>query len=153
MEQNKSLISAPLSEGVVLEGHILSTRTADAYKGVERATGRAVCIWKLRHPLSTGSDAIGRFLSRMEAIRELGTKVAAVKYFGVEPSGLAYAVMEGLDGRPCFEGKLESREAERRFLECSKLVAAVHKAGQVCGDVCSSSFWQSRSGEIGRAHV
>ena len=147
-EQQNALISAPLAESVILEGHLLSTRTADAYKGLERSTGKPVCIWKLRHPLSMGVDSVQRFLDRLKAIKDIDSGVARIRFYGVEPNGLAYCVMDGLDGHPLLERTTDPGEAERRFLSCAKVISNIHRAGLVCGDLCGSSFWLTRSGEV-----
>ncbi|NDC37901.1 MAG: hypothetical protein EBZ48_07585, partial [Proteobacteria bacterium] len=131
-----------------IESHLLSTRSADASKAIDRERGLGVCLWTLRHPLSHNSESIKRFMSRLASIRDLVPPVSIIDTFGVDPSGIAFAVMPALDGAVVDSGNLEPAEAERRLISCIKLTARLHEAGIVCGDLCSSSFVVGRSGEV-----
>src|SRR5205814_1048454 len=81
-----------------IESHILSTRSADGFKAVERAHGIGVCLWMLRHPLPQNSEAVRRFLSRIAKIKEISPPIVELGAYGVDQTGMAYAVLPSLDG-------------------------------------------------------
>lgn len=137
-----------LSNRFTIESHLLSTRSADASKAIDRERGVGVCLWTLRHPLPHNSDAVQRFMSRMVKMRDLEPAVAAIDTFGIDPSGIAFAVMPTLDGAVVDSGNLEAAEAERRFISALRLIEQLHGVGLVCGDLCSSSFLVGRGGEV-----
>jgi hypothetical protein len=131
-----------------IEGHILSTRTADAHKALDKTRQESVCLWLMRHPLSVGSDAVQRFVKRMESIEDVTPAVSRLKSFGVDKNGIAFAVFPPLDGHAVAAGNIEASEGERRFISCLRYVDKLHKAGIVCGDLCGNSFWVDRGGDV-----
>ena len=148
-DQSRSLhVRGVLSDYFTLEGHIASTRSADAYRAVHKARSASVCLWMLRHPLSTRSDAVARFMDRLRQIQELKSPLCQVLDFGVDSSGMAYAVLPPLDGTPLLGSAQDVTELERRFTACVRLVEKLHSVGVVCGDISPSSFWVSRTGDI-----
>ncbi len=148
-EQGRSLhIRGVLSDYFTLESHLASTRSADAYNAVHKGRETAVCLWMLRHPLSLNSEAVKRFLSRLRSIQELKSHLCQVLEFGVDSSGMAFAVVPALDGSPVNCPSRDLTEVERRFMSCLRLVERLHTAGIVCGDLSTASFWVHRSGDI-----
>ena len=137
-----------IGEYFQIEGHILSTRTADGHKALDKTRQESISLWLMRHPLSVGSDAVQRFLKRMEAIEDITPPVSRLKSFGVDKNGVAFAVFPPLDGHAIGAGNIEASEAERRFVSCLRYVDKLHKSGIVCGDLCGSSFWVDRSGDV-----
>lgn len=137
-----------LASQFTIESHLMSTRSADASKAIDKERGLGVCLWMLRHPLPHNSEAVRRFLTRIARLKEIDPAVTTIERSGVDPSGMAYVVMPAIDGSAISSGNLEVYEAERRFVGCLKLVERIHAAGIVCGDLCASSFLASRDGEI-----
>lgn len=137
-----------VSEYFQIETHILSSRSADAYKAVDRSRNTPVCLWMLRHPLTVNSEAVRRFLARMGSIDQIDPPVADTLAYGVDAEGTAFALFPPLDGFTVVSGNIEPAEAERRFTACLRLVSRLHDVGTACGDLCGSSFWVRRDGEI-----
>ncbi|MCB0332704.1 MAG: hypothetical protein KDD55_04345, partial [Bdellovibrionales bacterium] len=132
----------------VIETHILSTRSADAYKAIDRSRNSPVCLWMLRHPLEVNSDAVRRFLDRMYQIDQIDPPLADTSAYGVDAEGTAFSLFPPLDGYSVVSGNIETHEAERRFISALRHVQRLHDVGIVCGDLCGSSFWVNREGEL-----
>ncbi|MFM1849161.1 MAG: hypothetical protein RL417_2635, partial [Pseudomonadota bacterium] len=141
-------LGAQLADHYLVESHLLSTRSADAYRALERIRGVSLCIWMLRHPLAKRSAAVRRFADRVEKIAAIEPPIIEVVRHGIDASGMAFCVVPALDGHPVLSGNVEIQEAERRFISCVRLVDRLHRAGIVCGDLCGSSFWVDRNGDI-----
>ena len=137
-----------VDEFFFFEGHLLSTRSADAYKAVDKVTKSSVLLWRLRHPLIRNNEAINRFLGRMENICAMDPPIAEIDSYEIDAAGIAFAVMPQLHGQPFGTAKLEASEAERQFISCMRYVARLHEQGIVCGDLGTSSFWVNRSGDV-----
>ncbi|MCB0338659.1 MAG: hypothetical protein KDD53_03595, partial [Bdellovibrionales bacterium] len=137
-----------VEEYFMLESHVLSTRSADAYNAIDRSRNVGVTLWQLRHPLAIDSEAVKRFLTRMNAIDQVEPRVCEMTGYGVDNLGVAFTVFPPLDGSLVAVPGLETAEAERRFLACVSTIARLHAAGIVCGDLCASSFWMSRLGDL-----
>ncbi|MBX7144320.1 MAG: hypothetical protein K1X79_07705 [Oligoflexia bacterium] len=132
----------------VLEGHLMSTRSADAYKAIDKTRGTAVTLWILRHPLPLGSGAVRRFTERLAAIHQITPRVSDLLAYGVDNAGMAFAVFPPLDGVPILAGNLEPAEAERRFIGAARAIDKLHQNGVACGDLCAASFWVDRGGDV-----
>lgn len=131
-----------------VESHLLSTRSADIFKAVDKSRTTPVCLWTLRHPLAKNSNAVQRFLDRMNAIQHVQPPVCDPFSFGVDAAGVAFGVLPTLDGYPIDLELRESFEAERRFISALRLIDRLHQHGIVCGDICAASFWTERSGDV-----
>ena len=142
-----------LSDYFILEGHIASTRSADVYGALDKNHHQGVSLWMLRHPLALNSEAVERFLARIKSIRELTPPVGTILDFGVDSAGMAFVVCPPLDGYPIIGGNKDLTEAERRFAACVRLIDRLHSNQIVCGELCHSSFWVDREGEISLAGV
>lgn len=141
------------TEGLVadyyaLESQMLSTRTADAYKAVDKSNQAAVTVWVLRHPLEVNSPAVRRFLQRMWSLSHVLPPVCDMLAYGVDAAGVAFSVFPSLDGMPFLHGNIEAAEAERRFTSCLRFVDRLHAADIICGDLCPASFWVTRNGDL-----
>src|SRR5690606_2652707 len=79
---------------------------------------------------------------------EISPKVTEMIAYGVDAEGTGFAVFPPLDGHPLTGGNVELSESERRFVAAVKLVDALHQNDLVCGDLCESSFWLGRNGEV-----
>ena len=150
---NDSLEQVLHTEGLVadyyaLESQMLSTRTADAFKAVDKSSQSAVTVWVLRHPLEINSPAVKRFLQRMWSISHIIPPVCDMLAYGVDAAGVAFAVFPTLDGMPFLHGNIEAAEAERRFTSCLRFVERMHAADIICGDLCPASFWVTRNGDL-----
>ncbi len=141
-------IGSQLADLYIIESHLLSTRAADAYRALDRNRGVPLCIWMLRHPLAMKSPAVSRFDDRIRRMAALQPTMLEVVRHGIDASGMAFCVIPALDGHPVVSGNVELQEAERRFISCARLVERIHRAGLVCGDLCGSSFWVDRNGDI-----
>jgi len=131
-----------------LEGHVLSTRSADIYRAIDKSKKQSVSVWMLRHPLPTSSEVVDRFFKRMESIYRIEPPVSEMQAYGVDAEGVAFAVFPALDGHSVLEGNIEKAEAERRLTACMRLVGVLHSNGIVCGDICGASFWVDRNGQL-----
>ncbi len=140
--------SGTIDEYFFIEGHLLSTRTSDAYKAIDKFSKASVLLWRLRHPLDSKSGGIGRFLARMKILTSITPAVADIESYEVDANGVAFAVLPQLHGQALSAVKLEVTEAERQFVSCLRLVAQLHEQGVVCGDLCPASFWLDRSGDL-----
>ena len=147
-------VNQPLhTEGTVadyftIENHTLSTRSADAYKAIDKSRNAPILLWVLRHPLAVNSEAVRRYLSRMYSISHCEPAVSSITSYGVDATGTAFAIFPKLDGYRIESGNIEPAEAERRFTAALRLASNLHSNGIVCGDICQSSFWVNRSGDV-----
>lgn len=141
-------LQSSVQDYFVIKNHILSTRTADAYNAVDKSRNQNICLWLLRHPFKIGSESARRFLVRMRAVSECKPAVCRLTGYGVDVAGVGFAVLDSLDGASIVEGNVGANEAERRFMECLRLIATLHSHSIVCGDICGSSFWLRRSSDI-----
>ncbi|WKZ56437.1 MAG: hypothetical protein QY326_06805 [Bdellovibrionota bacterium] len=141
------------TEGVVndyylIESHLLSTRSADAYSAIDKSRKVGVMLWMLRHPLARSSEAAERFLRRMQTIETIEPLVCEMVAYGIDAAGIGFAVFPRMDGFSVVSGNIEVHEAERRFMWALRLIDRMHLAGVVCGDLCGSSFWVERGGDL-----
>jgi serine/threonine protein kinase len=141
--------SVPLSALFTFEKHVTSTRTADLYAAIDTSSKVSVSVWKLRHPLSLRSDAVQRFCDRLEVLVQLSPPVTILSDYGIDSEGIAFVVTPLVDGVPLVSSqKLDLAEGERRFTSALRLIASLHDAGLVCGDLCEGSFWINRRGNV-----
>jgi hypothetical protein len=131
-----------------VESHLLSTRSADAFAAQDRSRGSRITLWLMRHPFALNSEGVKRFLKRQQVISSLEPKAADMLGYGVDNQGTAFAVFPPLDGYVIVAGNIESAEAERRFMACLNLISRFHQEDIVCGDICGSSFWVDRTGDL-----
>lgn len=147
-QQSSMHTEGVVSDYFVIETHVLSTRSANAYKAVDRSRNAPICLWMLRFPLAVNSDAVKRYLERMRTIDQVDPAPTDMLAYGVDAQGVAFALYPPLDGHICTAGNIEAAEAERRFMSCLQMVARLHESRVVCGDLCASSFWTKRDGSI-----
>ena len=141
-------ISGVIGDYFALENHTLSTRSADGYKATDKDAAKPVLLWMLRHPLAINSNAVQRFHQRMAAMAAIDPPVCQILKYGVDSSGVAFAVLPAISGQAITAGNLDPLEAERRFLAAIRLLDRVHRSGIVCGDLCGGSFWVDRGGDV-----
>lgn len=137
-----------ISDYFVVEAHLLSTRTADAYRAVDKSRQEPITLWMLRHPLALNSDAVKRFLTRMRQISDISPAVSEMSAYGVDKAGVAFAVLPAMDGSAIVQLNLDMAEGERRYTSCLRFVDRLHRAGVACGDLCGFSFWVVRGGDV-----
>ena len=148
-ESNQRLhTEGAVADYFTIENHSLSTRSADAYKAIDRSRNVPILLWVLKHPLALNSEAVRRFLSRVYSISSINPPISQVTSYGVDSGGTAFSVFPKLDGYSIESGNIGVAEAERRFTAAARLIATLHSNGVVCGDLCSSSFWVNRSGDV-----
>ena len=141
-------IAGVIGDYFALENHTLSTRSADGYKATDKEAAKPVLLWMLRHPLAINSNAVQRFHQRMAAMAAIDPPVCQILKYGVDSSGVAFAVLPAISGQAITAGNLDPLEAERRFLAAIRLLDRVHRSGIVCGDLCGGSFWVDRGGDV-----
>lgn len=148
-QQTQSLHTpGAVADYFTIEGHLMSTRSSDAYKAIDKSRGQSICLWILRHPLARNSDAVRRFLSRLTSIKQISPPITDMLSFGVDSAGMAFSVFGPLDGHVIDAGNIELAEAERRFTAAVRIIGKLHANGIVCGDLCGASFWVDRPGDI-----
>lgn len=138
----------PIASYFAIENHLLGTRTADLYKAIDLSSNQPFCLWLFKQALPLNSDAVEAFLERVALFEQIEPTVADLLSFGVDSSGVPFAVFPNLDGQVISDGNLEAAEVERRLISALHLLVRVHQAGLVLGDICSSSFWLDRQGSI-----
>lgn len=148
MSGSTELNQSSIGSMFTLEAHLASTRSADLHRAYSKADGDRVGLWILRQPLAANSPAARRFINRLELLSQPGSSVTAVRSFGVDPAGVAYAVVRLPSGEPLTGAALDAKEAERRFGQCLRIIDVLHRAGLVCGDICDGSFWLTRDGNV-----
>lgn len=141
-------VSSVVGELFTVESQLCSTRTADLFKAFDRERGRPVAVWMLRAQFDTDSPKIIEFTNRLGKLSLQGSQVARILTAGVDPTGVVFSVISPVDGYPLTGGNLDAVEAERRFLAACKVVEQLHLSGISCGDICSSSFWVGRNGDV-----
>lgn len=137
-----------ISEYFVLEAQMLSTRTADLYKALDKSRGTHISLWVYRQPLALNSPVARQFLSRMASLQRLEGISGNILSYGIDSIGVPFCVFPNLNGHSILQGNIEIAEADRRFISCLRLLEKLHSAGIVCGDITGSSFWVERSGDI-----
>ena len=148
-------VKGVVSDYFALEAHLMSTRTADFHKAVDRSRDEPVALWVMRHALPLHTETADRFLARLAALQQIPSIGQNLLNFAIDSSGIGFAAFRPLDGTGLIVspstaqgGRAALAEAERRFIACARSVEAVHQAGLVCGDLCNSCFWVDRAGEI-----
>ncbi len=139
--------SGSVDDYFVIEGFFLSTRCADAFKALDRASKESVSLWKLRESLPVNSDAVRRFLNRLALIGDMDPPLCSMLSYGVDASGVGFAIFPALLGRPFGERGVDKLENERLFGSAVRKIAALHSRDILCGDICGASFWIDRVGE------
>ena len=132
----------------LIESLILSTRTADAFKAIDRGNQSRITIWKLRTQLPVNSDSVRRFISRLSVIGDFDPPVCSMTSFGVDAAGVGFAVFPVLSGRPILDGRPEPLDAERKLIAVLRILEQLHQRNIVCGDLSGNSFWMDRSGDV-----
>ena len=135
-----------LSHYFSVESHLLSGPWADAYKAIEKASGKPVCLWMFRSRLQDRTGADDAFLERIALLSDEVGQQASILRYGVDSSGVAFATIPSLDGRNYVGGTLDVVEAERRFLSALRIIEQIHKRGMILGDITENSFFIDRAG-------
>jgi hypothetical protein len=140
-----SRLAGPVTDYFVIESHVTSTRTADAYKALDKLKRQSVGLWITRQPLRPDvEEAFASRLQRLASVSGIGDILSC----GVDSDGTGFIVSPVFDGQPLTFGEPESAELERRFLSCLRVVERIHAAGVVCGDLCLESFLLGRGGQV-----
>jgi hypothetical protein len=140
--------SVIISKTVSLDTHRASTRTADLYLARDSRFSGKVFIWLLRHSFSFDTNAIQRFVRRIETIKTLVGQSIAILDSGVDSEGVAYVEFQELSGSLLEEKRVQPREAERLFQKAVETIAGIHSQNLVCGDISGSSFWVTTEGTL-----
>lgn len=146
-------LDVSVAEWFSIDTHISSTRTADLFKAYDRDLGRGIGLWLLRTPFEEETPELKKSLERLRKFVTHGVKTPSLISSGTDAHGILFCCINALDGTPVAIPNLETVEAERRFVAVLKIMQHVHELGIVCGDICSSSFWLTRGGEVHLAAV
>jgi hypothetical protein len=120
---------------------LVSTRSADLFRGTRIEGGQEVFIWLLRHTIQLGSKAADRFNNRMEIIKSLDPVPVPILEHGVDEGGIAFAVIGHIEGGPLAVAHYDKQQLEWLVQECVRWVGLLHSKGLVCGDLTQASFW------------
>lgn len=153
MSEESTHTAGVISDYFALEGHLMATRSADAYKAIDKTRGQSITLWVMRYALPAGSEAAVRFLARMEKLDALKPRISKLSAYGIDAEGIPFSVFPPFDGHAILQGNVEAVEAERRFIAAVRLTDRLHAAGITAGDLCGSSFWVDRVGDIGLVGV
>lgn len=145
VENNRTDLSVPIEERFTLEARLAFSLSGQVFKAIDRASSGSVALWISRQPLSP--DAIDRFLRRAGEICSLAGQPEAIA-FGLDLMQRGWVSFRIFSGRHILEGRVDGREAERRWLGCARAIERMHRAGLACGDVCLESFLLSSDGEV-----
>lgn len=144
-EGKRADLSVPIEERFTLEARLAYSLSGQVFKAIDRASRTSVAIWISRRPLSP--DAVDSFLRRVEQLCSVSGQ-PQVLAFGLDPMRHGWFSLRLFSGRHILEGRVDRREAERRWLGCVRAIERMHKAGIACGDVCLESFLLTSSGEV-----
>jgi serine/threonine protein kinase/AmiR/NasT family two-component response regulator len=146
-----------LDRGYRIGPKIGSGGFAVVYRG-EAADGRAVAIKVLRP--QPGEERPNQNRMRVEALSSIRIRhPSAVTVFdgGVTPSGIAYLVMELLQGRTLAEelanGPFSVERAARIFLPVCEALAEAHSAGVIHRDVKPANIFLHRSNDVEQVKI
>lgn len=129
--------------------HLYSTRTAECFEAIEKASGENVHLWLLRFPLSVHAEDAARFVRRLKRISELeNLAIPPFQGFGVDGSGAAYLVTDAINGRRVIDSSDNIGELQMRFLDVLRAVAALHADGMFLGDLSEDSFLVDQGGRV-----
>lgn len=137
-----------VSDYFVLETLLLSTRTADLYKALDKSRGAHISLWVGKGSLGINSGAAREFIDRMAILQRIEPPVSKILSFGVDSTGVPFSVFPNLDGYGILQGNLEGAESSRRFMSALRIVERLHSINLFCGDLCAGSFWVERTGEL-----
>ncbi len=128
--------------------HLYSTRTSEAYDAVDKNTRDRVLLWTLRFPLSLDSNTPAEYVKRLDQIGQVKGPYPRLLRYGVDTRGVAFAAMEYIRGRSLLEQSFTPKTLERTFVEILQVVAPLHKAGIVLGDISLDSFALDERGRV-----
>lgn len=141
----RSDLLVPIEQHFTLESRIAYSLQGQVFKAVDRNAHAGVALWISRKSLS--EEETDRFLQRAERIVSVGAQPEVIA-FGLDPMRQGWVSFRLLSGRRVLEGRVESLEAERRWLGCVRAVERFHKAGLACGDICQDTFILTASGDV-----
>ena len=124
-----------------ITGKIAEGGMGVVYRAQHELIGKAAAVKVLLPELSSNHDIVNRFFTEARAataVRHPG--IVEVFDFGYMPSGMAYIVMELLDGEPlsrrlATRGRIEEREALILIRGVASALAAAHAKGIVHRDL------------------
>src|SRR5262245_47204238 len=124
----------------------------EVYRARDTKLGRDVAVKVLPATLSASPDALARFEREARAIAALShPNILAIHDFGSD-SGVAYAVMELLDGESLRQrltgGALRPLKAIEYGIQIARGLAAAHARGIVHRDLKPENIWVTRDGHL-----
>lgn len=144
-EGRRTDLTVPIEERFTLESRLAYSLSGQLFKAIDRSSRGSVALWISRLPLP--SAGVDRFLRRAEQLFALPGQPEALA-FGLDPMRHGWVAFRIFSGRHILEGRVDRREAERRWLGCVRAVERMHKMGLACGDVCLESFLLTSGGEV-----
>ncbi len=145
-----------LADRYRLESQIGSGSFGTVFKGRHLELDRPVAVKVLQTSVATNSDALARFRREgISACRIKHPNAVVVLDFGVTPGGVAYLVMELLEGRSLFdelaeEGVLTPQRTADIIIPVCSVLAETHAAGVIHRDIKPSNIFLERTarGEV-----
>ena len=137
-----------LSQRYDVKEHLYATRTSEAFRAVEKATGEFVVLWVLRHPLAQNSDSPEIFRNRVERLTTLSLACAQIRSYGIDSSGKPFVATDYVQGMKFSEVPCNSANVGKYFCSAIDIVARIHKAGLNLGDICEDSFIITPDGSV-----
>jgi len=157
----------PLSPGLIEPGMVLAERYrlespigsgsfGTVFKGRHLELDRPVAVKVLQQSVAANPDALERFRREgISACRVKHPNAVAVLDFGVLPGGVAYLVMELLEGHSLFaelesQGVLTPQRTADVIIPVCSVLAEAHAAGVVHRDIKPSNIFLQRTirGEV-----
>ncbi|MGE3372920.1 MAG: response regulator [Vicinamibacteria bacterium] len=145
-----------LADRYRLESRIGAGAFGTVYRAIHLELDAPVAVKVLQAGMDTAPDALARFRREgISACRVRHPNAVSVLDFGITPSGVAYLVMELLDGHSLLEELLRKRtlppgRCARLLIPVCDVLATAHDTGVIHRDVKPSNIFLQRTpvGEI-----
>ena len=128
--------------------HLYSTRTSEAFDAVDVRSRERILLWTLRFPLALDSTSPAEYVKRLDQISQIKGPYPKLLRYGVDTRGIAFLATEYLRGRSILDQTFTPKTLERTFVEVLQVVAPLHKAGIVLGDLSLDSFALDDRGRV-----
>ncbi|MCS6961724.1 MAG: hypothetical protein NZT61_04385 [Deltaproteobacteria bacterium] len=131
-----------------VETHLFDLIFSSVFLGIDRSSGKNVCIVVGMSPLINDPGVHEEFLERMNFLATVNHQICPIIKFGIDSKGYPFSIIPGIDGIKIVDRVFDNAEAERRFNLMLRSLAQFHKAGFAFGDLSENSFWLERTGNL-----
>ncbi len=135
-------------DAFTIQNILFSSRTADAYRAIDLEYQVSVTLWLSKGEFNRADTTAQAFLNRIAFLAKQVPPILDVQGYGMDQHGVAFASMPLLDGSVAVAPLRDLAEIERRFTRISRLVDRMHSLGIVSSEICGTSFWINRSGDL-----